>query len=374
MNFIIDAHLDIAYNALCFSRDYRNGAHRTRALERGGAQEKENGQCIVGLPDMLRARVGLTFGTIFVGPRNATTTPLTEALSYTTVKEAHASGVRQLDWYHRWADREQHIRLIKTRRDLTELLAAWGMQASPAGALTPAAKKRAPGEIHPLGVMLLMESADPVREPKELEWWYERGVRAIGPAWAGTRYCGGTRAPGPLTDLGRELLEHIAAFGMILDLSHMAEASSREALDRFEGKSIMASHSNPQKITPTDRHLPDDVIRGIAARGGVIGSVLYNRFLRHTWARPEPKQAVTIDDIIRCIDYVCQLTGSADHAALGSDFDGGLGAESIPAELDTSRDLGKIGQALLKRGYTRADVDKINHGNWLRLMQTALPD
>ena len=59
---------------------------------------------------------------------------------------------------------------------------------------------------------------------------------------------------------------------------------------------------------------------------------------------------------------------------MGSDFDGGLGAESIPYELDTSRDLGKIGVELLQRGYTRADVDKVLHGNWLRLMQQALTD
>lgn len=113
MNFIVDAHLDIAYNALCFNRDYRRGARRTRALEAGSAQQKENGQTIVGLPDMIRGRVGLTFGTIFVGPRDSHTSALTAPLSYATVPEAHASGVRQLDWYHHWQDREEHVRLIK---------------------------------------------------------------------------------------------------------------------------------------------------------------------------------------------------------------------------------------------------------------------
>ena len=374
MNFIVDAHLDIAYNALCFNRDYRRGARRTRALEAGSAQQKENGQTIVGLPDMIRGRVGLTFGTIFVGPRDSHTSPLTAPLSYTTVPEAHASGVRQLDWYHHWQDREEHVRLINSKGDLKRHLAEWGLQANASGALSPAPKPRTPGSIHPVGIMLLMESADPVREPRELEWWHEHGVRAIGPAWSGTRYCGGTRVPGGLTQLGRELLEVVAQLNMILDLSHMAEKSSRESLERFQGKLIMASHSNPQKITPTDRHLPDDVIMGIAERGGVIGTVLFNRFLNVKWTKADRKQDVKLDAVVRCIDYVCQLTGSSDHAALGSDFDGGLGAESIPAELDTSRDLGKIGVELLQRGYTRADVDKVLHGNWLRLMQQALTD
>lgn len=372
MNFIIDAHLDIAYNALGYGRDYRRGARETRRLEAGSAQEKENGKAIVGLPDMIRGRVGIGFGTIFVGPRGKDTSPFTDGLSYTTVKEAHAAGVKQLDWYHRWEEQVDHVRLIKSPKDLAGHLAAWGLQAGKDGALSAAPKGRSPGDLHPFGFMLLMESADPVTEPKELEWWHDRGVRAIGPAWSGTRYCGGTRAPGPLTNLGRELLEMVAELNMILDLSHMAEQSSREALDRFEGKLIMASHSNPQAITPTDRHLPDDVIKSIAARGGVIGTVLFNRFLQHTWTKADPKHLITLDAIVRCIDYVCQLTGSADHAGLGSDFDGGLGAESIPRELDTSRDLGKIGAELLRRGYRQADVDKINHGNWLRLMQGAL--
>ncbi len=343
MDFIVDAHLDIAYNALCFNRDYRRGARRTRELEAGSAQQKENGQTIVGLPDMIRGRVGAAFGTIFVGPRDKHTSPLTAPLSYTSVPEAHASGVRQLDWYHRWEEREKHVRLIKTQGDLKNHLAAWGLQANPAGALSPAARPRVPGSIHPVGVMLLMESADSVREPRELEWWHERGVRAIGPAWSGTRYCGGTRVPGGLTDLGRELLEVIAQLNMILDLSHMAEKSSRESLERFQGKLIMASHSNPQKITPTDRHLPDDVIAGIAERGGVIGTVLFNRFLNVNWTKADPKRDVKLDAVIRCIDYVCQLTGSSDHAALGSDFDGGLGAESIPYELILRATWGRSG-------------------------------
>ena len=60
---------------------------------------------------------------------------------------------------------------------------------------------------HQLGLVILMENADPIIEPKQFEEWYERGVRLVGPAWRASRYCGGTGQPGPLTDLGHELLE-----------------------------------------------------------------------------------------------------------------------------------------------------------------------
>ena len=67
-------------------------------------------------------------------------------------------------------------------------------------------------------------------------------------------------------------------------------------------------------------------------------------------------------------------TGSANHVGIGSDFDGGFGAESTPREIDTIRDLHKIGDALLERGYDPTHVTQIMHGNWLRVLGEALPN
>ncbi len=114
---------------------------------------------------------------------------------------------------------------------------------------------------HRQGIVLLMENADPISEPKQFEEWYERGLRIVGPAWQASRYCGGTGQPGPLTDLGRDLLEVMAGFNAILDLSHMAEESFLEAVDRYEGI-VIASHSNPRRFRDSDRHLSDEMIRG----------------------------------------------------------------------------------------------------------------
>jgi membrane dipeptidase len=73
------------------------------------------------------------------------------------------------------------------------------------------------------------------------------------------------------------------------------------------------------------------------------------------------------------IDHICQLTGSADHVAIGSDFDGGFGLQHSPAEIDTVADLQKVGTKLSERGYSGADVEKVLNGNWLRILRQGLP-
>jgi membrane dipeptidase len=195
-------------------------------------------------------------------------------------------------------------------------------------------------------------------------------VRIVGPAWRASRYCGGTGQPGPLTDLGHELLEVMADFNVILDLSHMAEEAYLDAVERYEGQ-IIASHSNPRRFCESDRHLSDDMIRRLAERDGVMGIVLYNAFLTNGW---DKHQRLPFHIVPDAIDYVCQLTGSAAHVGLGSDFDGGFGVESIPQGLDTTTDLLLISDVLRERGYAEDDIDAIMHGNMLRKLRQALPE
>lgn len=358
---IIDGHLDLAYNAINFKRDYLRGVQTTRKLEEGEIPEKVNGQCTVGFPDMMRGRVGLAFGTIFVEPAKSSMAASEKGytITYRDAAEAHVQGMTQLDYYYRLADRDQRIRLVTTRKDLEDVVAQWQPHL---GTAQPRSQ---------IGIVPLMEGADPIREPRELERWVERGVRIVGLAWGETRYSGGTRAPGGLSKIGFELLDQMARFGTILDLSHMAEKAVYQALDHFEGKHVIASHSNPQRITPTDRHLPDRAIEQLAARGGVMGMVLFNAFLKHDWTRGK-KHEVTLDHVLRCVDHVCQLTGNAEHVGIGSDFDGGFGRTGIPNELDSIRDLHKISDVLVQHGYTQLDIDNIMGGNWLRVLRSAL--
>lgn len=345
--FIVDAHEDIAYNALHHERDVRRSVRRTRELEMArmpccvGPVLGVPDTAMVGLPEHRRGGVGLVFSTIFTmpGEQDAVT----------------ADAEAQLRYYHDLAD-ETSVRLIANQPALAAHVTEWQAERHAA--------------LRPIGFVLLMEGADPLRTPADLEDWYARGLRIVGPAWRGTRYCGGTGAPGPLTPLGRDLLAEMQRLGMVLDISHMAEQSFWEALERFSGP-VIASHSNCRAFVPTDRHLSDEMIRALAERGAVIGTVLANRFLVDSWT-PE-SGPVTAESILRHIDHICQLTGSTRHCALGSDFDGGFGVETTPIELDSVADLAAIGDALTRAGYGQDDVTGILGGNWLRLLEGALP-
>jgi membrane dipeptidase len=221
-----------------------------------------------------------------------------------------------------------------------------------------------------------MEGAEGVRDPAELEEWYLRGVRIIGPAWAGTRFCGGTREPGGLTDEGYALLDHMAEYHLTLDLSHMDEKAALQALDTYPG-AIIASHANALallKDSNSNRHLTDKVIQGLLERNSVIGIVPANGFLRPQWKESGGRATVSLEAFVAHIDYICQMAGNADHVGIGSDFDGGFGLQSVPGAIDTIADLRKIIPILEQRGYTEADVAAILGKNWLVHLQNTLPE
>lgn len=358
-DIVVDAHLDIAWNALNLGRDFTLSALSRRQHETDPVFLSRYGQSMVGLPDCLLGRVAVVNATIFVSPSWATMYP-DEKIVYTTPDEAYRLALQQMDYYHRLADAQQRIRLIRTQAELDAVLATW-----------------APGTEfadHRLGLVLLMEGADPILDPAQVEEWYARGLRIIGPAWTQTRYAGGTKAPGPLTDLGRALLEHMAALHMVLDLSHIDPGAAFECLDRYEGP-VCATHANPLRFRPDrpDRNLSDDLIRAIAEHDGVVGIIPFNLFLLRDWALGDRKDAATLATVIAAIDHVCQVTGSARHVGIGSDFDGGFGASSAPLEFDTVADLRLIGAGLAARGYAPEDVTAVLSGNFLRIIRAGLP-
>ncbi len=349
MTLIVDAHEDIAWNVLALGRDVRRSALETRRLEVGTDVPDRNGICMVGLPEWLAGKVAVVLGTIYVAParRGRKSGPQV----YSNADEAHAMAQKQLDVYRRLGDDEEQIALVGNRGSLEGVLESWE------------------NESPTVGIVPLMEGADPVREPAEAELWFERGVRVIGLSWkAGTRYAGGDGTGGPLTDLGRELLEVMAELGMVLDVSHLAEESFFEALGRFEGQ-VVATHANPRALVPGSRQLSDEMIRRLAERDGVVGIVPANAFLRPDWRTVQP----TLEDVVAAVDHVCQVVGDAAHVGLGSDFDGGFGAEDTPPELDTVADLRRVGPALGEAGYDEEHVEAILGGNWLRVLQDALP-
>ncbi len=356
---IVDAHEDLAYNVLGDGRRYLESAYNTRAAEAGGPVPALNGLCMLGLPEWLQAGVAVIFATI-------TTIPHTHAkpgeLSYPSVEASYQQALAQLHIYRRWAATHPQIALITHRSHLADILRSWEGLHEPAR--TPDRRQ--------IGLVLLMENADSIRSVEEVGFWYAQGVRLIGPAWHTNRYTGSTLDPGPLTALGRDLLAMMQRYGIMLDLSHMAEEACMEALDHYEGP-IVATHANPRRLVPMPRLLSDTVIRRVAARDGVIGVMPLNWALDPAW-RLKAKEDMHIETVVDAIEIVCQLAGDAWHVGLGTDFDGGQGAADAPAELDTIADLPRLVEALTCRGYADEAVTAIMGDNWLRVLRRALPD
>lgn len=368
MPILIDAHEDLAFNMLTFGRDYRRSALETRARETD-ADNPDKGYSLLGWPEYQNGQVAVVFCTLFAAPRRFST-PFDVTEVYDDWNQAHQVYMRQIDTYRRLAeDNADMFRLVAHRRALADVLAPW--ETAPA---------RFPDVTHPVGLVLLMEGADGVRDPGELEEWWQAGLRIIGPAWLGARYCGATNQPGPFTQEGLTLLERMASLGFTLDLAHMSMDSARQALERYPGP-VIASHANARRLVKgeqgrwAERHLTDDVIRGLIERDGIIGLVPFNRFLDADWSPADGKGGVTLENSVAAhIDYICQMAGDARHVGFGTDFDGGFGAQSVPAEVDTIADLQKIAPILRNRGYTESDVNAILGGNWRRHLEEHLPE
>lgn len=355
---ILDAHQDIAYNFICYQRDFRLPALKKRHYEDNSPESiKWRGIATVGLPDELLGRVGIVFTTLYVNP--AWSPFGVDNATYETPHEAYQHALRQMDYYHQLADSDDRIRLIRNQRELQTVLESWQADKS--------------FEEHKLGLVILMEGADPILEPPQLEEWYERGVRIVGPAWSETRYAGGTWRPGPLTPLGFELLDVMAGYKMALDLSHMTDEGYMQAIDRYEG-ALIASHSNPRRFRDSVRMLSDEMIMRLAERNGVIGVVPAIPFFAEGWKKGDSRQGHTIEKVTEIIDYICQLTGSARHVGIGTDWDGGFGVESLPLPMDTISDLWLMNAALEKRGYDKNTIQDILCGNFLRILRSILPE
>ena len=86
------------------------------------------------------------------------------------------------------------------------------------------------------------------------------------------------------------------------------------------------------------------------------------------------REVTNMQSVADHIDHVCQLAGNVQHAAIGSDLDGGFGTEQCPTGLDRISDLQALDGILTARGYPAEDIDAVFHGNWLRLLHRALPD
>jgi len=381
--FLVDAHEDLAWNMLTFGRDYTQAVEQIRTREAGTEIPLLNGSTLLGWDAYQQGKVGLIFATLFNAPLRKKEGEW-DILCYQDENQAHSLYQRQLDAYHRLT--EEHpgsFRLIRTRQQLATHKKEWdnapeyaAPETHPEAAPPLEEEDQMEGSRPPVGLVVLMEGAEGVRSIEELPQWWDSGVRLIGPAWIGNRFCGGTREPGPLTKAGFELLEAMADLGFVLDLSHMDELAVIQALDTYSG-TVVATHSNPGAMLSqedSNRFLSDAVIEGMLERDGVIGIVPYNLFLESNWSKGMRRELVSLQRVVAHIDYICQMAGDARHVGIGSDFDGGFGWQHVPEEINTIADLQQLAPLLAEKGYSDDDLAAIFGGNWLNVLQSALPE
>jgi membrane dipeptidase len=363
MKLIIDSHLDLAWNALILNRDLSRPLAELNASEASSTDGAFRGKATTVLPEMRAGSVALCLGTLVAG---ASSTGGATRFTFSTVDIANSIALGQLNYYEQLAARSE-VRIIKARHELDSHIAEWN-QAS-----VPTRKSL------PIGIIIAFEGCDSVTNPREAELWFERGVRCASLVHYGRgRYAGGTGTEEPLDPKGSELLAEFEGLGMILDVTHLSDTAFAQVVDAYRGP-MFASHQNCRTIVPRQRQFTDEQLKTVIDRGGVVGSACDNWMLSTTWpasgsGEPLPPRAdVPISLVADHIDHVCQLAGNTRHAAIGSDLDGGFGAEQSPGGLDSIADLQKLDGILTTRGYSSADVSQIFSGNWLKFFRQHLP-
>ena len=346
---LVDSHLDLAENETLFNRDLTKSTIETRKLEKRSSR-----QATVSLPDLKRGGISIVFATVTPGflaedvggnfePRSAI---------YHTQVEAEVQALSQIALYESW-ENQGLVRLIKSVNDLENHLMLWKTDRTP-------------------GLVMLMEGADPIVHVSDLQQWWKYGLRMIGLTFGDTHYGTGVTGGSPtfkkggLTADGFALLGKMAGLGFIWDISHLAEDGIWQGLS-LNYPRVCASHANVQALTPSNRHLSDNVIRAIADHNGVIGLTLYNGFLEPKWKKDKTISVTLQEHLLRHATYVANLVGW-NHIGIGSDLDGGFGLEESPMEIDSVADLYKVG-FVIPAGFREAVLST----NWISFLRRSLP-
>lgn len=359
MRLIFDAHLDLAWCALQWDRDLTQPLAALRSDEAQMTDHRARGKATVSLPEMQRGGIGICLGTVLSRSKPSARKPggfSRRDLDFNNQTAVSAIGFGQLEYY-KLLEASGHITILRTADALRKHAGRWIEQRN-----------------GPVGVIIAMEGADPIRTPDQAVDWFARGLRCVGIAHYGQHpYAAGTGATGPITASGRELLQVFEQLGMVLDLTHCAEPGFFDALELFSGK-IIASHNMCRSLVPGDRQFSDDQLRALIQRGAIIGMAFDAWMLKPGYkAGQEPRDATTLSNVADHIDHICQIAGSTKHVGIGSDLDGGYGYEQTPLEIESIADLQKLAPILKSRGYSDADVDAIFFGNYLRFFTEALP-
>ena len=262
-----------------------------------------------------------------------------------------------------------------------------------------------------LGAMMGVEGGHMIEdEISNLEKLYARGARYMTLTWNNSTSWASSAVdergkkdlghPYGLNSLGEQIVRRMNELGMIVDISHVGEKTFYDAL-RISTKPVIASHSCVYSLCPVPRNLTDDQIKTLGKNGGVIQLNFYSGFVdssfrekNNAFIRKHQKEKdsllknnpsdfyanlylhekykdeidgvrPSLTQLIDHLDHIVKLIG-VDHVGLGSDFDG---INSSPRELNDVTDMPLITQELIKRGYTKTDINKILGGNFIRVLK-----
>lgn len=256
-----------------------------------------------------------------------------------------------------------------------------------------------------ISILIGMENGSPLMGSLDaLEAFWQRGVRYITLCHNGDNdicdSCAGQGRWGGLSPFGRELVAAMNRRGMLIDIAHAADATVRDCLEHSEAP-IVSTHSCCRALASHRRNLPDELIRGIAERGGVVQVNFYPVFLSDAFARTLAASGLEermdaedrfiadpadpsarrewfdlqdellalprpgVREIADHIDHVVEVAG-IDAVGIGSDFDG---IEVPPAGLETVARLPLLFEELRRRGYDEPAIGKIAGGNFLRVLR-----
>lgn len=217
-----------------------------------------------------------------------------------------------------------------------------------------------------LGLVLAMEGAEPLEgDPDAFDEWYERGVRSASLTWNHeNQFAGGVATPAQgLTDRGRALVRRFDELGVMLDLAHASDQTWRDLAE--EDVSFCVTHANCRALCDHRRNLADWQLELLAERGGVLGMMALSFVV-------EP-EAPTLSRWLDHFDHAVAVMG-IEHVGIGADFVSSPEARRVALERFTAPEhFPSLVSALRERGYDGEELEAILSGNWLRILEAALP-
>jgi membrane dipeptidase len=202
-----------------------------------------------------------------------------------------------------------------------------------------------------------------------LDVLYAAGLRSLGPVWSRPtiwgegvpfRYPSTGDIGAGLTEDGKRLVRRCDEMGIMIDMSHLNEKGFWDVAE-ISTKPLVATHSNAHAICPHARNLTDAQLKAIGASGGMAGLNFAAGFLR---ADGQMRADVPLATMLAHLDHMIEMAGE-DHVGLGSDFDGAV----IPEGIGSTAGLPALREAMRGHGYGAALIEKLCHGNWLRMLE-----